>query len=83
MKRRSKIAFGLSLPFLCFFLFGITNEGQHVLRGNIPSDATHMRVDDIYMGAGIAPVAWGLFPFLALVIVGLSFWRLDRQENSN
>lgn|GEM_PF-6697471 len=83
MKRRSKIAFGLSLPFLFFFLLGITIKGQEVLRGNIPPNATHMKVDDIYMGAGIAPAALGLFPFLLLVIVGLGFWLLDRWENSN
>ncbi len=78
MKRRSKIAFGLSLPFLFFFLFGITDKGQEVLRGNIPPNATPMRLDDIYMGAGLAPIAWGLFPFLFLVVVGLGLWALDR-----
>jgi hypothetical protein len=80
MKRRSKIAFGFSLPFLFFFLLGITQKGQEVLRGKISPNATHWKVDDIYMGAGIAPVAWGLFPFLLLVIVGLGLWLLDRRQ---
>jgi hypothetical protein len=80
VKRRSKIAFGLSVPFLFFFLLGITRQGQEMLRGKIPPDTAHWKVDDIYMGAGMAPVAWGLFPFLFLVIVGLGLWLLDRRR---
>jgi hypothetical protein len=83
VKLRSKTAFGLSLPFLFFFLLGITHKGQEVLRGKLPPNAEHWKVDDIYMGAGIAPFAWGLFPFLLLVIVGLGLLFLDRRRISH
>jgi hypothetical protein len=56
--------------FLCFFLFGITDTGQHVLRGRIPPNATHWQLDDIYMGAGLAPWVYGLAPAVLLAALG-------------
>jgi hypothetical protein len=55
MKRASQITFGLVLLFLAFFLFGITDAGQTVLRGRIPPNTTGFERDDIYMGAAFAP----------------------------
>jgi hypothetical protein len=70
MKRGAQIAFVLSALFLCFFVFGITDAGQVVLRGRIPQTATHWQLDDIYMGAGLAPWAYGLVPSVLLAFIG-------------
>lgn len=70
MKRGAQIAFGLSVLFLCFFLFGITDTGQFVLRGRIPPNASHWQLDDIYMGASLAPVVYGLAPSVLLALIG-------------
>ena len=70
MKRASQVAFGLAFLFFAFFLFGITDIGQTVLRGRIPANATHFELDDIYMGAGIAPWVYGLAPAVLLAATG-------------
>ena len=82
MKRGAQFAFGLSALFLCFFVFGITDVGQVVLRGQIPPNATHWQLDDIYMGAGLAPWVYGLGPSLLLAFIGtglLLSHRLKRR----
>jgi hypothetical protein len=70
MKRGAQLAFGLSVLFLCFFVFGISDVGQVVLRGRIPPNATHWQLDDIYMGAGLAPWVYGLVPSVLLALIG-------------
>jgi hypothetical protein len=70
MKRWAQAAFTLSGLFLCFFLFGITDIGQTFLRGRIPQNASHSQLDDIYMGAGLAPWVYGLAPCVMLALVG-------------
>jgi hypothetical protein len=74
MKRGAQVAFGLSALFLCSFVFGITHAGQVVSQGRIPQNATQQQLDDIYMGAGLAPWVYGLVPssFLAFVGSGLA-----------
>jgi hypothetical protein len=76
MIKRARNMFVLALPFLLFFLLGITDKGQEVLRGHIPPNATHWQLDDIYMGAGLAPVVYGLAPALLLCIAGFAFLLL-------
>ena len=70
MKRAAQFAFGFSLLLFCVFLFGITDFGQTLLRGHIPPDATHWELDDIYMGAGLAPWVYALGPSVLLALVG-------------
>jgi hypothetical protein len=70
MKRASQITFGLAILFLAFFLFGITDTGQTVLRGQSPPNATGFELDDIYMGAGFAPWVYGLVPAVLLAATG-------------
>lgn len=70
MKRASQITFGLAILFLAFFLFGITDTGQTVLRGRSPHNATGFELDDIYMGAGFAPWVYGLVPAVLLAATG-------------
>lgn len=70
MKRGAQVAFGLSALFFCFFVFGITDVGQVVLRGRIPQNASHFQLDDIYMGAGLAPWVYGLGPCILLALIG-------------
>jgi hypothetical protein len=59
MKIWTKALLFSSIPFLCFFAFGITGFGQNILRGPIPPGTDHWRLDDIYMGAGLAPCLFG------------------------
>jgi hypothetical protein len=83
MKRAAHATFVLSVLFLCFFLFGITDFGQTVLRGPIPPNATHMQLDDIYMGAGLAPWVYGLGPCIVFALIGgalLLVRRLRRHQ---
>lgn len=56
MLKRAKIALLASIPFLLFFLFGITQKGQEILRGRIPPSATHWQMDDIVMGQVLHPL---------------------------
>jgi hypothetical protein len=70
VKRGAQLAFGLSALFFCFFVFGITDVGQVVLRGRIPPSLGNFQLDDIYMGAALAPWVYGLGPFLLLAIIG-------------
>ena len=81
MKLRTKLAFALSLPFLGFFAFGVTDVGQRVLIGNVPPNVDHWKADDIAMGAGLAPWVYGLIPFLALCLFGLLSWLLERSKS--
>jgi hypothetical protein len=70
MKRWAQATFGLSGLFLCFFLFGITDVGQTFLRGQIPQNASHWQLDDIYMAAGLVPWVYGLAPCVLLALIG-------------
>jgi hypothetical protein len=86
MKSHTKFVFALSALFLVFFLFGVTDKGQEVLRGRIPANASPMDLDDIYMASGLAPWCWGLIPSALACILGLILRRADlraRNRNSN
>ncbi len=80
MKRGAQLAFGLLPLFLCFFVFGITDIGQVVPRGQIPPDATHYQLDDIYMGSGLAPRVYGLGPSILFAFVGGSLLLSNRLK---
>jgi hypothetical protein len=70
MKRSAYAALALSALFLVFFLVGITDFGQVLLRGQIPQNASPPQLDDIWMGAGLAPWVFGLAPCVLLALVG-------------
>jgi hypothetical protein len=72
--------FALSLPFLGFFAFGVTDVGQKVLIGNLSENVDHWKADDVYMGAGLAPWVYGLVPFVLLCLFGLVSWLLERRR---
>jgi hypothetical protein len=80
MKLRTKLAFALSIPFLGFFAFGVTDVGQRVLIGKLPPNVDHWKADDVYMGAGLAPWVYGLVPFIPLCLFGLVSWLLERTK---
>ena len=82
MKRWAQATFSLSGLFLCFFLFGITDLGQTFLRGRIPQHAGHSQLDDVHMGAGLAPWVYGLAPCILLALVGtvLRFSRRPKRR---
>jgi hypothetical protein len=81
LKRAAQVAFGLSIPFFCFFVFGITDVGQTVLRGHIPPNVDHWQLDDIYMGAGLAPWVFGLGPSVLLALVGSSLMVVRKLKH--
>lgn len=66
--------------FFCFFLFGITDLGQTLLRGRIQQNATHWELDDIYMGAGLAPWVYGLAPSVLFALVGGALLLYSRAK---
>ena len=80
MTMRTKILFVASITFLMFFAFGITDVGQKVLIGKVPSNIDHWKADDIYMGAALAPWVYGLVPFILLCLCGLLSWLLARSK---
>jgi hypothetical protein len=80
MKTRTKLTFTAGLPFLGFFVFGVTDLGQKVLIGKLPPNIDHWKADDIYMGAGLAPWIYGLVPFILLCLAGLFSWLLERSR---
>jgi hypothetical protein len=73
----AKILLIASIPFLCFFAFGLTEFGQSILIGNIPAGIDHWKADDIYMGTGLAPWVYGLIPFILIGGTGMISWLLD------
>jgi hypothetical protein len=82
MKIRTKILLIASTPFLCFFVFGVTQFGQRYLEGDISAETDHWKADDIVMGAGLAPWVYGLAPFILLFACWLISWVLDLRKKS-
>jgi hypothetical protein len=80
LRLRTKILLILCGPFFCFFAFGVTEFGQRMLRGSIQAGADPARLDDIYMGAGLAPWVYGFVPFVPLFLGGLISWFLDLRR---
>jgi hypothetical protein len=80
VRMRTKLVFCLSLGFLAFFCFGITDRGKQALMGEIPENASHMDVDDRYIGASVGPWVFGLVPSVFIGIWGLALLRADRRE---
>jgi hypothetical protein len=87
MSIRTRILLTASIPFLCFYILGETAFGQMILQGKIPAGANHTTLDDIVMGAGLAPAVFGLTPFLLLGLTGYISWLIDwrkvRPKNMN
>jgi hypothetical protein len=77
VRKRTKILFAFCSAFLGFFLFGVTDYGQRVLRGEIPPNASHWQRDDIYMGAGLAPWVYGLVPGILLLVIAIGSLAFD------
>lgn len=83
MKRGAQIAFGLSAVFFGFFVFGITDIGQDILRGRIPPNAGNFQLDDVYMGAALAPWVYGLGPRLLWSLIGSSLLVSHRMKHGS
>jgi hypothetical protein len=75
----SKILFMISALLFVAFLFFITDRGQEILRGPLPKNATGFQLDDIDMGAGLAPWAWMLVPSIFLAIIALAMKRSAKR----
>jgi len=81
MKTRTKILIALSIPFFCFFAFGETAFGQHVLQGNMAAETDHRKADDMIIGAALAPIVYGAIPFVLLAVSGLTSLVLEIRES--
>ena len=82
MKLRTNLVFALSISLFGFFLFGISEKGQELLIGRIPANASHMEVDDVYMGAGLAPWVFGLYPSVFAALLGLGLPVADLRAKN-
>ena len=82
ISRRTKFWLSAAALFFIFFALGITDWGQQVLRGDTSKITDHWKLDDVYMGTGLAPIAWGLLPALfCLILAGFSYYG-DRDSRS-
>ena len=81
MKRGAQIVFGLSALFLCFFVFGVTDVGQTILRGRISPNVSYSQLDDIFMGAGLAPWIFGLGPCILLALIGSALVLVNKLKH--
>jgi hypothetical protein len=80
---RTKVHFGISGVFLACWAFFITDKGQDILRGKITPDMDHWRVDDIYIGAGLAPWGWMFLPGMFFLILALILLWLDLKSSKS
>jgi hypothetical protein len=84
MKRhRTKILFAISAVVFVSALLLETDKGQIMLRGTVPPNATHFERDDIYMGAGLAPVVYGGILALVFFVAGIVSWAFSRHRTPN
>lgn len=83
MRLQTKIFFTISAALFIAFLFFVSDKGQEILRGPIPKDATGFQLDDVYMGAGIAPWAYLLFPSFVFMLLGLGSLSFDRKSKQS
>jgi TRAP-type C4-dicarboxylate transport system permease small subunit len=85
MPRSSRYLFAIASVLLIAFCFFVTDTGQEILRGKISPDTSHEKIDDIFMGAGLAPYAWMLLPGIIMGGFGLLGWVIEirkRKRNS-
>jgi hypothetical protein len=78
-KLRIRILFVISGALFCAFLFFVTDRGQEILRRTPPKNATGFQLDDIYMGAGLAPWIWMLVPSFIFFLVALAVQRTSKR----
>jgi hypothetical protein len=82
MKLRTKVLLGSSVPFLGFFVFGMTEFGQRYLQRGISPDTDHWKTENIVIGAEVGPWIFGLFPFLWIIGIELVFLFFDSRKKS-
>jgi len=80
MPRSSKYLFAIAAVLLIGFCFFVTDTGQEILRGKISPGTSHEKIDDIFMGAGLAPYAWMLAPAVVLIGFGLIGWFVEMRR---
>jgi hypothetical protein len=68
MKTRHRIVLWLSVTLIGMFFLGESEPVHVFLRGTAPSSETPFMADDRYVGAGLAPFAYCLFPACALIL---------------
>jgi hypothetical protein len=72
---RTKILLLSSVAFLCFYVFSIAESGQSFLIANSSSDIAAAKP------GSLAPIVYGLGPFLLLILSGLISWYFDYRRN--
>ncbi len=83
MSRRTKVLFTICIGLIVLIVLLETGPGQMLMRGRIPRNVTHFELDDIYMGAALAPIAWGGLLFVFFFIAAVTSLVLDRLRARN
>jgi hypothetical protein len=82
MRRRTKFLLIVSVALLVGSLLLEIGVAQSLLRGDASklAEMDHWQRDDVYMGAGLAPLVWGFAPGVLLGLLGLICWYFDRRS---
>ena len=82
MRRHTKILLVASVVLLVLSLLLETDVGQNFLRGDAAKLAKmdHWQLDDVYIGAGLAPLVWGIVPAVFLGLLGCVCWYFDLRS---
>ena len=81
MSAKTKILFGIAAFLFTAFVFFITDLGQELLRRPyMHPGMDHFELDDVYMGAGLAPWVYLLAPAMFVAVIGGISWWVDRSR---
>jgi len=81
--KRTKVLFVLSAILGITFVLFVSDYGQELLRRNyLKPGMSHFKVDDVWMGVGLAPWIYLLAPALAFAMAALISLVFDRRSGS-
>ncbi len=84
MRRHTKILLIIGAAAIFLSMLLETGPGQKLLMGDEAKLARmdHFQLDDAAMGAGLAPIVYGLVPGCFLVLLGLVCLYFDLRKRS-
>jgi hypothetical protein len=81
LSRRTKILFGIAGVLLLAFMFFVADAGQESLRRPyMHPGMSHFELDDVYMGAGLAPFVYLLAPGMLVVLAAFASLIVDDRR---